>query len=72
MTKSLRIAFLGSGGIARAHAFALDSLKHYYKDSPEIERVLVASPTQAHRESFASRYGFEEACSPDAVWQRDD
>ncbi|MCB2202399.1 Gfo/Idh/MocA family oxidoreductase [bacterium] len=72
MTKSLRIAFLGSGGIARAHAFALDSLKHYYPDAPEFERVVVASPTKAHRESFASRYGFQEACSPDAVWERDD
>jgi predicted dehydrogenase len=72
MGKIYKIAFLGSGGIARAHAYALDALKYYYDDAPEVERVVAASPTASHRESFAGRFGFKEASSPDAVWARDD
>jgi predicted dehydrogenase len=72
MENKIRIAFLGSGGIARSHAFALDSLKHYYANVPEIERVVVASPTPAHRESFANQFGFQETSSPDALWERGD
>jgi predicted dehydrogenase len=72
MTKTWRIGFLGAGGIARAHAYALDALKFYYSDFPTIEKVFVASPTSASREGFASRYGFMEAIPPDAVWDRTD
>jgi len=34
--------------------------------------VFVASPTPASRKEFASRFGFEEAIPPDAVWDRTD
>ncbi len=72
MDKKVRIGFLGSGGIARAHAYALDALKYYYADVPQIERVVVASPTPAHRETFANRFGFAETSSPEELLQRDD
>lgn len=72
MTKTTRIGFLGAGGIAQAHAYALDALKFYYADAPQIEKVFVASPTPISREVFASRFGFEEAIPPDAVWDRTD
>lgn len=69
---SVRIGFLGAGGFAHSHAFALDALKHYYEDAPAIERRVIASPTPASREAFANRFGFEEAIHPDALWERED
>jgi predicted dehydrogenase len=72
MEKQLRIGFLGAGGIAQAHAYALDALKFYYSDLPQIEKVFVASPTPASRERFAERFGFRDAIPPDAVWDRTD
>ncbi len=72
MTEKLRIGFLGSGGIARAHAYALDAQKYYYANVPHIERVVVASPTPAHREAFADRFGFSESSSPEELLERDD
>lgn len=72
MEKTYRIGFLGTGSIAQAHAYALDAVDYYYEGMPKIERVVAASPTPAHRESFAKRYGFAEASTPEAVWERDD
>jgi predicted dehydrogenase len=72
MKEPIRIGFLGSGGIARSHAYALDVLRYYYSDAPRVEKVLAASPTPAHRETFAGRFGFQEAVDPEAVWKRED
>jgi predicted dehydrogenase len=72
MSKTFRIGFLGAGGIAQAHAYALDALKYYYKDAPQFTKAVVASPTPKSREGFAVRFGFEEAIPPEAVWERDD
>jgi len=55
------IGFLGAGGIARSHAFSLNSLKYYYNDAPAVELAAVCSATRESRESFASRYGFAGA-----------
>lgn len=56
------IGFIGAGGIARSHAFSLNSLKYYYNEAPEIELAAVCSTTKESRESFASRFGFEKSC----------
>lgn len=72
MSQFMRVGFLGAGGIAQAHAYALDAMKFYYADAPQIEKVVVASPTSLSRESFAQRFGFSEAIPPDKIWQRDD
>lgn len=72
MTSIAHIGFLGAGGFARSHAYALDALKHYYVDASAIERTVVASPTPASREAFAKRFGFQEAIHPDALWDRKD
>lgn len=72
MTETAHIAFLGAGGIAQAHAYALDVLKHYYDDAPPIETVVIASPTPASREAFAHRFGFRDAITPDEIWNRTD
>jgi predicted dehydrogenase len=56
------IGFIGAGGIARSHAFSLNSLKYYYNDAPEIELAAVCSATSDSRESFAARFGFTKPC----------
>jgi predicted dehydrogenase len=52
------VGFIGSGGIARAHAYSLNSLKYYYNDAPEIELEAVCSATKESRQSFSKRFGF--------------
>jgi predicted dehydrogenase len=60
-----RIGFIGAGGIARPHAFALNSMPYFYNDSPEIEFHAVSSATEKSRVSFSTRYGFRKALTPD-------
>jgi predicted dehydrogenase len=72
MTKQINIGFLGSGGIAKAHAYALDALKYYYPDAPTLIKTLVASPTPESRAGFAERFGFQEALPPECIWGRED
>jgi predicted dehydrogenase len=72
MIKSARIGFLGAGGIAQAHAYALESLKYYYPVTPHFEKVVIASPTPESRNSFATRFGFQETMPPEEVWTRND
>ncbi len=56
------IGFLGAGGIARSHAFSLNSLKYYYSDCPTVELAAVSSARKESMESFAAGYGFQKAC----------
>lgn len=65
MAGKISIGFIGAGGIARSHVFAINSLKYYYSDSPESELVAVSSATEKSRKSFAEIYGFRESLSPD-------
>jgi predicted dehydrogenase len=55
------IGFLGAGGIARAHAYALNALKYYYEDSASVEFVSVASARDKSRKGFAEKYGFSRS-----------
>ena len=54
--------FIGAGGIARSHAYSLNSLKYYYNDIPEIELAAVCSARKESRDSFAKQFGFGKAC----------
>jgi predicted dehydrogenase len=56
------IGFLGAGGIARSHAYSLNSLKYFYKDAPIMEMEAVCSATEQSRKSFAHNYGFNKSC----------
>lgn len=58
---TFKIGFLGAGGIARSHAFALSALKHYYTDELEINLEAVHSSRAESREAFAQKYGFNRA-----------
>ena len=55
------VGFIGAGGIARSHAYSLNSLQYYYNNTPEIELKAVCSSTRESRESFARRFGFIKA-----------
>ena len=54
--------FIGAGGIARSHAYSLNSLRYYYNDSPAIELAAVCSARKESREAFAGQFGFGRAC----------
>jgi predicted dehydrogenase len=55
------VGFIGSGGIARSHAYSLNALPYYYNDAPEVIQAAVCSATPASRLSFANRFGFARA-----------
>jgi len=57
----IHIGFIGAGGIARAHAYALSALKYYYDEVPEIIFESVTSSRKESRENFAKKYGFKSA-----------
>jgi predicted dehydrogenase len=61
--ETAKIGFIGAGGIARSHAYSLNSLKYFYNDAPDTELVAVCSVNPASRESFAKRFGFSKACA---------
>jgi predicted dehydrogenase len=56
------VGFIGAGGIARSHAFSLNSLKYYYNDVPDVELSAVCSMGKDSREVFSKRFGFQRAC----------
>jgi len=53
--------FIGAGGIAKSHIFALNSMRFYYTDAPEAELEAVCSATEKSRNAFASHYGFKKS-----------
>ncbi len=55
------IGFLGAGGIAKSHAFALSSLKYYYADAPDIIQEAVHSIREESRNTFARNFDFRTA-----------
>jgi predicted dehydrogenase len=69
MNKKIKAGFIGAGGIARSHAFALSSLKYYYNDAPDVKLCSVSSFTGTKRESFGTRFGFEKAISPEEFFK---
>ena len=59
--QKIHIGFLGAGGIARAHAYAFQSLKFYYNEVPNLVFESVASARKESREDFAAKFGFTSA-----------
>ena len=59
--ESIKVGFIGAGGIARSHAFALQAMKFYYDRAPEVIFETVCSATASKREKFARQFGFERA-----------
>jgi predicted dehydrogenase len=63
MSETIRVGFLGAGAIARCHAFAMNALRYYYDDAPEIQPMFVASARAERAQQFARQYGFKAAMS---------
>ena len=59
--EKLIVGFIGSGGIARSHAYSLNSLRYFYNDAPDIELHAVCSATEKSRMEFAKRFGFDKS-----------
>ena len=57
------IGFLGAGGIAQAHAFALNSLRYFYPEIPEILFEAVCSARKESRDAFAEKFDFKKSLS---------
>lgn len=64
-SEKINIGFLGAGGIAQAHAFALNSLRYFYSEVPEIVFEAVCSAHKESRDAFANKFGFKKALSID-------
>ncbi|MDW3652485.1 MAG: Gfo/Idh/MocA family oxidoreductase [Bacteroidia bacterium] len=59
--EKVSVGFIGSGGIAKAHVYALTALPFYYESLPKVELSSVCSSRAESREAFARRYSFEKA-----------
>lgn len=62
-SEKIKIGFLGCGGIARSHAFALNSLKYFYPEVPEIEFVAACASRKESSDVFAAKFGFKNSVS---------
>lgn len=65
------IGFIGAGGIARSHAYSLNSLRYFYSDAPSVEMAAVCSATEKSRMAFAGSFGFIKPCHTDTFFADD-
>ncbi len=63
VSEKMVIGFLGAGGIAQAHAFALNSLRYFYPEVPEIVFEAVCSARKESRDAFAEKFSFKKSLS---------
>lgn len=69
--ENIKAGFIGAGGIARSHAYALQAMKFYYDQSPEVIFESVCSATESKREKFAGQYGFAKAEAEDQFFKNE-
>jgi Predicted dehydrogenases and related proteins len=62
-----KIGFIGAGGIAHAHAFALKTLPCYYSNAPQIELSSVATSNLANGKKFAELYNFKKSTEAESL-----
>ena len=56
------VGFIGAGGIARSHAYSLNSLRYFYNDAPEVVHGCGLFSYRRQPVSFANRFGFARSC----------
>ena len=71
MKAEIHVGFIGAGGIARSHVYALQSLKFFYDNVPAIVLESVCSATEASRERFARQFGFNKAETEDEFFSNE-
>ena len=59
--ETVKIGFIGAGGIAKAHVYDINSLKFYYDNIPALSLELITSASKESRNSFVKKYGFKKA-----------
>lgn len=64
-SEKIVIGFLGAGGIARAHVYALNSLKYFYPEVPDLDFEAVCSARKESSDAFAAKFGFTKSLSID-------
>lgn len=69
--KEINVGFIGAGGIARAHVYAIEALKYYYSEVPLIILESVASASKESRVIFAKKFGFKKAESVEEFAKND-
>jgi predicted dehydrogenase len=72
MAEVFRIAFVGTGWMAKCHAFAFQSLPFYYPDGPILRPIVAGSRDLVRAQAFAACHGFADAVEVEDVWLRDD
>lgn len=58
--QKIHVGFIGAGGIAQAHVYAIQALKFYYKEVPEVILESVTSARPESRMKFARQFGFNK------------
>jgi predicted dehydrogenase len=66
------VGFIGAGGIAKAHVYALQAIRFYYPQIPDIRLISVTSSSEASRSDFALKYGFFRSDSIETFLQSAD
>lgn len=59
-SKTLRLAMIGSGFIAKAHSNAFRQVNHFFKTPYELNLKVICSRTQSKLEAMASQWGWGE------------
>ena len=59
--QKIHVGFIGAGGIAKSHAYAIQALKFFYDDVPEIVLESVTSAREESRKLFMEKFGFSSA-----------
>lgn len=66
------MGFVGTGMIARCHAFAIGALPYYYEDAPAIVPVRVTSARPERARRFAQQFHFAEGLDEAGFWSSRD
>ena len=61
-SKTLRLAMIGSGFIAKAHSNAFRQVNHFFQTPYQLDLKLICSRTQSKLDAMAAQWGWAETC----------
>jgi len=62
-SKTLRLAMIGSGFIAKAHSNAFRQVNHFFQTPYQLDLQLLCGRTQSKLDAMASQWGWAETCT---------